>query len=139
MKGERESALSHFHKGRAAVDDDWSRAMEEGYGILIALGLALEGTPEERQSRLLAISEMRLSKGYDDIGEKIIAEGSVADCIKYDWLSNSEELATTATLKWWSPAEIEQLTGALTGAGTQMFRDTIDKATAKSVSSKVTK
>ena len=137
MKGERELALSHFREGRAALDDDRSRAMEEGYEILTSLGLALEGTPEDRYSRLLAISEMRQSKGYKDLAEKIIAEGSAADCIHYGWLSQNPVNTVTAILKWWSPAEIEQLAHALTRVGIRMFKETVDKATAEFILQKI--
>ena len=138
MKGERESALSYFHKGRAAVDDDRSRTTEEGYEILTTLGLTLRGAPEERESRLLTISEMRQSKGYNDLAEKIIAEGSAAKCIDYGWLSQSDPVGTvTAILKWWSPAEIKQLTDALIGVGIRMFRETIDKDMTEFIASKV--
>jgi len=131
MKGERELALSHFREGRAALADDRGRAMEEGYEILTILGLCLEGTPKVRYARLIAISEIRQSKGYKDLAEKIIAEGSVADCIDYDWLSENPVDTVTALLKWWSPAKIEQLAHALTRADMQMLTETADKAMAE--------
>ena len=137
MKGERELALSHFREGRAALDDERSRAMEEGYEILTALGLALEGMPEERYSRLLTISEMRQSRKCKDAAEKIIAEGSVADCINYGWLSQGWIMTVTAILKWWSPAEIEQLAHALTRASIRMFKETADKVMAEFISQKI--
>jgi tetratricopeptide (TPR) repeat protein len=131
MKGERDLALSHFREGRAALADDRGRAMEEGYEILTILGLSLEGTPKVRYARLIAISEIRQSKGYKDLAEKIIAEGSVADCIDYDWLSEDPVDTVTALLKWWSPAKIEQLAHALTRADMQMLTETADKAMAE--------
>jgi len=132
MKEERELASLHFHEMRAALDDDQSRTMEESYEILTSLGLVLEGTPNERKSRVLTISKMRQSTGYANYGEKIMAEGSAAACIQYNWLSQNSVGTVTAMLKWWAPEEIEQLTHALTRAG-GMLKEATDKAIAEFV------
>ena len=139
MKGERELALSHFHEARTGLDDNRSCAMEESYGILVASGLALKGTPKERESRMLTIATMRSGEGYETYAEKVVAEASVEDCIRSEWLSKSDSPhLVTAMLKWWSPAEIEKLAGALTGTGMQVLRTRVDEAMADFVSSKFT-
>ncbi len=128
MKGERELAHLHFKEARAAVPRPQTIVTEQSYQLLDILDLALAGTPEERRGRLKVLTDMRLGAHYSGMYDKIVAEGSVEDCVSYDWLSQDPIKCTTAILRFWSIAKVQQLLGVFTDSGEEEFRSTAGKA-----------
>ena len=101
MKGEKELALANFQKTFDLSRDEMDRQLQESYEILEVLGLELQGTPQDRRSRLICLVDLR-GKGYETYGEKIIGTIPVSKLDQLGDGTGSDLESVKGMLKRWS-------------------------------------